>query len=298
MSSSFSNFLLAVAFSVEVFSSEFSQKLYASLLFPSSHFFLSTLVWPVLKLSCFSFSSPEVGNSHSGCPPAPDLREAHHSSIKPALKDKTRPQQLPGFVDTPFWAGSSPSPDFAAQSHSRWNLPALQCRRCCAGIGRWPAFLSAPLPPRCMVLLRLTLNASHTVRAMAAMTAGTSHYHYLWFLNTACYKNCLKHRGRRLHYCIIAHVLKPDFLLHFQPGQFSLKNWVSNLLGFNIGIFSPLCPFLVILYNNISDFTSFSMECIIQTSLPRPLAFHYQSPSTATKVPVSCTTLFSHSAAS
>lgn len=167
-----------------------------------------------------------------------------------------------------------------------------------AGVGRWPAFLSAPLPPRCMVLLRLTLNASHTVRAMAAMTAGTSHYHYLWFLNTACYKNCLKHRGRRLHYCIIAHVLKPDFLLHFQPGQFSLKNWVSNLLGFNIGIFSPLCPFLVILYNNISDFTSFSMECIIQTSLPRPLAFHYQSPSTATKVPVSCTILFSHSAAS
>lgn len=149
-----------------------------------------------------------------------------------------------------------------------------------------------------MVLVSLMLNTSHIVCAMAVMTAGTSHYHYLWFLNTGCYKNSLKHRGRHLHCCIIAHVLKPDFLLRFQPGQVSLKNWVSNLSGFNIGIFSPLCPFLVILYNNTSDFTSFSVECIIQTGLPRPLAFHYQGPSAATKVPVSCATLFSHPAAS
>lgn len=90
---------------------------------------------------------------------------------------------------------------------------------------------------------KLTLNASRTMRAITVMIAGTSHYCYLWFLNTGSYKTCTKHRGRHLHYCIIAQVLKPGFLLQFQSGQVSLKNPTSNLSGISIGIFSSTLPF-------------------------------------------------------
>lgn len=242
-----------------------------------------------------------MGTAARGVHQAPDSSEAYRSSNRSALKDRrTTPapriwghSSFSRFCPQPKLRGSIPlqiKPASSAASLVLWLRPGLE--------GRWPAFCLALLLSRRGRPVSLTLNALHTVRAIAVMTAGTSHYHYLWFLNTSCYKSCLPHRGRRLRYCITAPVLKPDFLLRFQPGQVPLKKLVSNLSGFSIGIFSPLCPFLVILYKNASDFTSFSTKCIIPTGLPRPLAFHYQGRATATEVPVSGTTLFSHSATS
>lgn len=163
-----------------------------------------------------------MGTAIQGVHQAPDCSGAWCSRKESALKDRGQPYQLPGFEDMSL-TGSGPGPNstFSAVSLAFWPWAGRE--------GKWPVlFLLLPLS-RCMMLLSLMLNALHTVRAIAVMIAGRSHYHYLWLLNTSCCKSCLKHRGRHLHYCIIDHVFKLDFVLKFQSGQVSLENLVSSL---------------------------------------------------------------------
>lgn len=184
-----------------------------------------------------------MGTATRGVHQAPDFSEACPSAFEGRKEDHTSSPDLRTLIVEQVLA-TAQILSFSLIANKTRLLSNAAGPLATTGLeGRWPASCLVFLLSCCVMLVSLTLNALRTAHAIAVMTVGTSHYRYLWVLNTSCYKNCLKHRGRRLHYCITAHVLKPDFLLQLQSGQVSLKNLVSNLTGFSIGICSPLCPF-------------------------------------------------------